>query len=79
MNERHFDWLVTLTIAELFELLSWIPHILRAKLHGNEINYCDLNLCLGPLARQPVRRRAGADRRRQRPASTSDLDTEEEL
>ena len=77
MNERTFDWLVTLQISELFELLYWIPHILRAKLHGNEIAYCDLNLCLGPLARQPVRRRAGADRRRQR-AESSDLDTDED-
>ena len=70
MNERLFDWLVSLSIAEAFEVLSWLPHIIKAKLHGQELVYRDLHHCLGPLARQPVRRRRSRSR-----AETSELDT----
>ena len=56
VSERTFDWLLTLSLADLLDLLAWLPHVIRGKLLNTELCYTDLRELLAPLARHPIRR-----------------------
>ena len=73
ISEALFDWLMGLRLDELFSILIWLPQLIRARIHGTEISYQDIRICLQPLSHPAARRRPGVRQR-----TSSDFDTSPE-
>ena len=48
LTEEAFNWLVSLSLPELFTFLIWIPVIIRARVFDLELDYQELRRSLNP-------------------------------
>ena len=48
LTEEGFNWLQSLSLAELFTILLWIPVVIRARVFDLELDYQDLRQTLRP-------------------------------
>ena len=43
VEESTFNWLRDLTLADLIQLATWIPLLIRAKLCGQQLDYIEIH------------------------------------
>ena len=72
LTEELFDWLVSLSFVESFEILCWLGLIIRAKVLGLHLSYDDFRRAIEPLNQREHRISTRNRPARARSAAASD-------